>query len=105
MSTAIEVYRGDGTRRGDDILEPLLADNVLVIRGTSEMNENAHNMTSMTMEVIFRNDLRLGQIVEALDISTNRLFRAKITGISINVELGNIQTMLNLERPLGVLPA
>lgn len=95
----IEVYRGAGTREGAPIIEPLLADNALIHRGVAEMDANAHAFNRVDMSVVFRPGLRLGQIVEATDPSTALPYRAKITGIQINVSEASIETSLTLEQP------
>ena len=95
----IEVYRHDGSREGSPIVEPLLADETLIHRGTAEMDANAHAFNQIDMEVVFRPGLRLGQIVEAMDPSAATPYRGKITGIQISVTDTAIETHLTLEQP------
>lgn len=95
----IEVYRGDGQRIGQPIVEPLLSDDALIHRGTAEMDANAHAFNQVEMAVVFRPGFRLGQIVEATDPSTVRPYRAKLTGIQITVSEAAIETHLTLEQP------
>lgn len=95
----IEVYRGDGQRIGQPIVEPLLSDDALIHRGTAEMEANAHAFNQIEMAVVFRLGFRLGQIVEATDPSTARPYRAKLTGIQITVSEAAIETHLTMEQP------
>ena len=95
----IEVYRGDGQRGGQPIVEPLLADDALIARGTAEMDANAHAFNQIDMAVVFRPGFRLGQIIEATDPSTARPYRAKVTGIQITISEAAIDASLTLEQP------
>ena len=95
----IEVYRGDGRRDGTPIVEPLLSDAALLNRGIAEMDANAHACNRIEMAVVFRPGLRLGQIVEASDPSSETPYRAKITGMQITVSEAAIETQLTLEQP------
>jgi hypothetical protein len=95
----IEVYRGQGTRQGTPIIEPLLSDDALIQRGIAEMDTNAQAFNRVDLAVVFRPGLRLGQIIEASDPSSTTSYRAKITGISISVSEALIETNLTLEQP------
>jgi hypothetical protein len=95
----IEVYRGQGTRQGTPIIEPLLSDDALIQRGIAEMDANAHAFNRVDMAVVFRPGLRLGQMIEANDPSSATPYRAKITGIGISVSEALIETNLTLEQP------
>lgn len=95
----IEVYRGDGTREGPPVIEPLLSNDALIHRGVAEMDANAHAFNRIDMAVVFRPGFRLGQIIEATDPSTASPYRAKITGIQITVTDATIETHLTLEQP------
>ena len=95
----IEVYRDDGLRIGQPIVEPLLSDDALIQRGTAEMDANAHAFNQVEMAVVFRPGFRLGQIIEATDPSTARPYRAKVTGIQISVSQAAIDLHLTLEQP------
>ena len=97
--SVIEVYRGDGSRSGTPVLEPLLSDDALIARGTAEMNANAQAFNRIELEVVFRPGFRLGQIVEVSDPANARPYRAKVTGIQITVSEADIQTHLTLEQP------
>lgn len=97
--SVIEVYRGDGSRQGSPIVEPLLSDEALLQRGIAEMDANAHACNLVEMGVVFQPGFRLGQIVEAIDPSSAIPYRAKVTGIEITVSEALIETRLNLEQP------
>lgn len=97
--SVIEVYRGDGTRQGSPIVEPLLSDEALRQRGIAEMDANAHANNRVELSVVFRPGFRLGQLIAATDPSTATPYRAKITGIAITVSEALIETRLTLEQP------
>lgn len=99
MSDTIEVYRGDGSRRGADINEPLLADVVLVHRGAAEMDEHAHPSNEVTAEVVFDPLVRLGKLVQLSDPSSAKVYRGKVTSISISAALPDIRMILGIKRP------
>ena len=95
----LEVYRGDGLREGEPIVEPLLSDEALLHRGVAEMDANAHAFNRIEMAVVYRPGVRLGQIIEATDPSTPHAYRAKVTGIQITVSEAAIDAQLTLEQP------
>lgn len=95
----IEVYRGDGSRAGPPIVEPLLADDALIHRGVAEIDANAQGFNRVELAVVFRPGFRLGQIVEATDPSTAHPYRAKIVGLQITVTEAAIDTRIDLEQP------
>lgn len=95
----IEVYRDDGAREGAPVIEPMLADDALIHRGTAEMDAAAHAFNAVEMDIVFRPGLRLGQVVEAADPASPTAYRAKITGIQISVTAAGIDTQLTLEAP------
>lgn len=95
----IEVYRGDGLREGAPIVEPLLSAEALLPRGIAEMNAEAHAFNRVELTIVFRPGIRLGQLVEATDPSTIKPYRAKVTGIQIQISEAAIETQLTLEQP------
>ena len=95
----IETYRGDGAREGAPITEPLLADDALLPRGIAEMDAHAQTFNQLTLEVVFRPGMRLGQLIEAQDPASPRPYRAKITGIQIQITEASIEMQLRLEQP------
>jgi len=51
--TALEVYRGTGGRRGDDVVDPLAAsDACRLARGRAEMDERGQRRNRVTAETI-----------------------------------------------------
>lgn len=95
----LSVYRGDGSREGTPIVEPLLSDEALIQRGVAEMDAHATAPNQVELAVVFRPGLRLGQIVEATDPSAATPYRAKVTGIQITVTEAAIDMSLTLEQP------
>jgi hypothetical protein len=96
----IEAYRGSGDRLGDPIDEPMLSDNVLSIRAFSELNANAHPMTKVSLDIPFRQNLKLGMLVSVDDPLRQTPYRGVVRGISISITESSIQTKLDLEVPL-----
>lgn len=95
----LSAYRGDGSREGTPVVEPLLSDEALIQRGVAEMDAHAQPFNQVEMAVVFRPSLRLGQIVETTDPSAAVSYRAKVTGIQITVTEASIETNLTLEQP------
>jgi len=84
----VEVYRGAGDRIGDPITVPLLSDAVLVTRGRAEMDAHAHQAMLVTLDIVPRPGVRLGQIIEAIDPTSATALRGKVTGVKIKVASG-----------------
>lgn len=96
---AVEVYRGDGTRRGDDIVDPLIGSEACAIaRGRNELDARAHSRSHVTLVVIHRPGLRLGHLIHATDI-TGVHWTGMITGISHGLSSGKAMTTLTIDRP------
>lgn len=96
----IEVYRGDGTRRGDDVEVPILETTAALIeRGRVEMDRNAHQKKEADLEIVPRSNVRTGQLVSTDDSTSEGKVVGKVTGISITVSGGQITHRINVERP------
>lgn len=96
----IAVYRGDGLRSGTPIVEPLLSNDALMVRGKAEMNQNAHQTNHLTLSVVPLAGARLGQLVESVDVLSAVHVRSKVTGISIRITEADVSMSLNLEQPV-----
>ena len=98
----IIVVRGEGSRPGEDVVDPLIATlDVALSRGRMELDEGALAEESV-LECILH-DSRLGNII-LVDDSTLGQWRGKITGISHTVNIddsGNMtgSTTINLRKP------
>ena len=99
MTDTIEVYRGDGLRRGSCVVDALLSDGVLIDRGLAEMNSNAHQFNKVTLDIVFNPDIRLGQLVEVSDPSSSLMYKGKVVSIGLKVSAADIVMSLGLERP------
>lgn len=102
----VEVYRGAGDRAGVPLSEPLLSDDMLIIRGRAEMNTHAHRFIEHTGEVVYRQGMKLGQLAHGPDLTNPAGMTAKITGISISLSLSegpdpkiSLTTTLTLRQP------
>lgn len=96
----IEGYRYSGDRIGDPVSEPMLSDNVLSTRCIAELNRNAHPFTDVSLDIKFRNNLRLGQLVSVDDPLRPEPYRGVIRGLSISIRDSSIETHLDLEVPV-----
>lgn len=102
----VECYRGAGMRQGDIINAPMLPDAMLVERGRAEMDANAHMVNIVTLDVVPRTGVRLGQLIEATDPTSALPLRGKVTGIKISVRAGSdgygpqFDHILNVEVPV-----
>lgn len=96
----IQVIRGDGSREGQDIFEPILSDTVLLTRGTAEIDANSTQFNDVTLSIVYREGVRLGQLVQVSDPLSPNGYRAKITGISFDLTHGDASMTLNLARPV-----
>lgn len=95
----LEVYRGDGLRPGQPIVEPLLSDDALIHRGRAEMEAHAEPVDAVDITILPRPGLRLGQRVSYLDAASGRLVDARITGIELHADGDTLLTRLSLEKP------
>lgn len=98
----IVCVRGDGTRPGEDIIDPLITTlEVALSRGRAELDEGAL-ADEAVLDCVFY-DARLGQLTE-IDDSTLGRWRGKVTGISHSISVddnGNLSgnTTVNLRKP------
>ncbi len=96
----IIVKRGAGIRPGADIIDPLLTTvGACLARGQMELDEHHEGLQSVTLEVIYRDGLLLGQIVEVYDEYEHTVYYGKITGISHAFQQSVLTTTLKLVRP------
>lgn len=97
----LEVYRGVGDRAGTPIIDPLLSDSVLQVRGRAEMNAHAHQLNQVDVDVVPRVGVRLGQLLSMQDVTSSVPVVAKIVGMSIRISRGNgIDMRLSVEQPV-----
>jgi hypothetical protein len=82
------------------IVEPLLSELALVERGRYELDAHATNKSQLSVEIVYQDDLRLGEYVNLYDPTSSSYFMAKITGISLRFSKASIQQVLTLERSL-----
>lgn len=100
MVDTVEVYRGDGTRRGSDIVEPMLSDAALLERGRAEMDKSACQFNEMTVEVVFDQTVRLGSLVGISDPTSMTLGLGKLTSISIKASLADVSMTVGVKKPV-----
>lgn len=95
----IEVYRGAGTRVGSLIIEPMLSDSALLVRGTAEMNLHAHSTNHVVSSIVPKSNVKLGQLFECIDPLNAIPVRSKVVGISISISEADISMNVDLEQP------
>lgn len=96
----VEVYRGAGDKSGPAIIEPLLSNDALIHRGTAEIDANAHQFNRVSLSVVPRPGLRLGQIVEVSDPTSATPYRGKIVGIQLLATRSAVEQSIEIEVPL-----
>lgn len=101
MGVSIEVYRGAGENRGDDIVEPLLGDSVVaaLARGRAEMDDSARPRSSVTLTTPFLPHARSGLLVEVPDPLSGTTWRGRIVGVQHKIDPPTRITELRVERP------
>lgn len=99
--SSIVVFRGAGDRKGQDIIEALLSSTSAKLeRGRVEMDENAKPAQSVTLEIVYRTGVRLGQLVEVHDSAQGKSWRGKISAITHRITQTSHITELTVLRPL-----
>jgi hypothetical protein len=99
----IEVYRGDGARRGADIQEPLLGTSLqaALARGRAELNAQAHRWQQVELLLPYRNDLALGDLLSVTDAYAveSPTWVGRVIGISHQISPDAMLTTLTVARP------
>jgi hypothetical protein len=97
----IFVQRGPGDKRGDDIVDSLIGSlPVAIARGRNELDERAQPMQTVTMETVYRDGVRLGQLARVLDSRAGVAWMGKIVGISHRGAGVERTTTLRIKRPV-----
>jgi hypothetical protein len=98
--SSIEVYRGAGDRPGAPIVDPLLSDEVLIVRGLAEMDRHAHVTQDIEMDTVFIPGVRLGQLGAVADPSApGGARRGRVTGVALSFDGSALECRLTLEAP------
>ena len=99
----IFVYRSPGDRQGPDIIDPLLStEEVGRSRGRAELDALSTIKEIVTLQVVYRADLKTGQLVLIQDALQGASWKGKITNIThkvSNVKEPSVFTTLIIERP------
>lgn len=96
------VVRYTGDQRGPDIIDALITENAVALeRGRNELDATAILQQEVEQTVVFRPNLRLGQLVETVDALQGKVWRGKITGISHKILSGRVETDLRITRPVS----
>ncbi|MBF0283152.1 MAG: hypothetical protein HQL51_01685 [Magnetococcales bacterium] len=95
---SIDFYRGEGARRGDDIVDPLIGSVPCALsRGRNELDARAHPRDSVRVVIPHRPNLRLGQLAALTGDGRRRV--GLIVGIAHNLSDGKLLTTLTLDCP------
>ncbi|MBF0096289.1 MAG: hypothetical protein HQM04_06510 [Magnetococcales bacterium] len=98
MTISVEIYRGAGERRGDDVIDPLIGSMACAIaRGRAEMDARAHQRSRVTLQIPHRPGLRLGQLVQIADAAG--VWVGRIIGIHHQADPVKIMTQLVIDKP------
>lgn len=98
MSLPVEVYRGAGSHKGDDIVDPILSSVVgALARGRNEMDAHAHRRTRVTLQILHRVGLRPGQLIQCSDV-VGGWWKGMIVGVSHNLSSGKALTQLTIDK-------
>lgn len=98
--SSIVVFRGVGDKKGQDIVEALLSSTSAKLeRGRVELDEHALPNQSVTMQIVYRAGVRLGQLVEVHDSTQGKSWRGKITAIAHKITKTKHVTDLTISRP------
>ena len=92
------VTRNAGDLRGDDVIEPLLGSVATALaRGRAEIDAQAERMQLVTVETVYRDGLRRGQLVRFND-STRGTWSGKVVGITHAFDGPVVKTTLRVLR-------
>ena len=99
----IIVIRPPGDVQGKDIIDPLLAtESAGIERGRVELDAQGTIKEIVNLQIVYRTNLKTGQLVEVHDALQGISWKAKITAISHKISKitdPSIFTELTLERP------
>lgn len=94
----IFVMRGEGDKRGEDIIDPLMTSLACALsRGQVEIDRNARSR-DVQMSAKFRPGLEVGQLVRVLDALQGEAWEGKIKSIDNAIEGVRLSTRLTVER-------
>lgn len=96
----IELFRYDGLKVSEPVIEPLLSESSLLERGIYELNKSAQGSTNITASISYRGGLKLGQLVSLPDLTNSVPIKAKIIGIAITFSNGLANQTLTLQKAL-----
>ena len=97
---AITCIRYAGDIQGDPVVEPILSADALVYRGTAELDGNAQQKTSVTINTVYSESVFLGDLISVADPNQPLPFKAKVVGMSIDLSHGSATQTFTLERPI-----
>lgn len=99
--SSIVVLRYLGDKKGQEVVDTLLfGTEAKLARGRAELDQNALPQQPVTMTIVYRPGLRLGQLVEVLDSTQGQVWRGKITKISHHITETNHTTDIEVQRPM-----
>lgn len=96
----IIVRRYSGDRPGRDIVNGLIGSVDVALRlGMSELDSKAQPMQAITIEAVYRDGVRKGQLVRVHD-TIRGTWIGKVTGVSHKYENGVLASTIQMTRPM-----
>lgn len=96
----IIVQRNAGNMQGEDIIDPLLTTlDVCLVRGRMELDEACEALQPIALDVLYRDGVRCGQVVEVFDEFFGEVWYGKIIGISHQFSGVELTTSLKVAKP------
>jgi len=101
VPVTVEVIRGDGSRDGGEVLEPLLGASLqaAIARGRAELDANAHPRDRLTLTIDYSPALHLGQRISVADPELGAIWQGDIVGLQHNWPGNVAETILTIDRP------
>jgi len=96
----VVVQRGDGSRAGPDIIDPLITSPyVAIARGTCEIDEST-SYVDVQLVAFHTPGLKTGETIEVIDSTTGTFWRGKVCSIEISMDADTLIDTLIIKRPL-----
>ena len=94
------VQRGIGDKRGEDVVDPLITSiPVAIQRGRNELDAQSSGLQDVTVDTVYRDGVRLGQVAKFYDSQTGLEWVGKITGITHRKSGVELVTTLQVSKP------
>lgn len=93
------IVRGNGDKRGEDIIDPLLTtEAVCLVRARNAIDEAASGLQPITVECVYQRNAMPGKVALFYDQGTGNPWYGKITSVT-HTSGREVTTTLVVERP------